>query len=412
MFTLGVKGIKELVSVREAVSRLAKVLAKIELDVEEVEVLEAYGRVLASDVVALVDHPGFDRSAVDGYAVVSSDTYSASMFNPAELEVVEAPAIGPGKARPVSTGEPLPSGADAVVMEEDVKRVGGKILVYKPVARGSNVSRRGEDFASGEVLVRAGTVLDFRKIPIIYASGHSTVRVFRKLRVGVVTVGSEVVEPGPDTASLGRGRVFNSTAYVVLSYLRRLPFIEARYYGVVPDDLGLLADFVARALALNDVVVTTGGTGPGETDLVYDLVETRGAWVFRGVAMRPGRPTSASVIDGKPVLHLSGFPLAAWVGLEGVFRPALVEALGLKGFSNQVVYAKLTRRLPNQAGYTTFVRSTLTTGVGGLPLVEPFMLRGSGLLRSLAETNSYIRLEEGSEGFEEGDVVPVYLDWP
>ncbi|MGC9122435.1 MAG: molybdopterin molybdenumtransferase MoeA, partial [Thermogladius sp.] len=106
MFTLGVKGIKELVSVREAVSRLAKVLAKIELGVEEVEVLEAYGRVLASDVVALVDHPGFDRSAVDGYAVVSSDTYSASMFNPAELEVVEAPAIGPGKARPVSTGEP------------------------------------------------------------------------------------------------------------------------------------------------------------------------------------------------------------------------------------------------------------------------------------------------------------------
>ncbi|AFK51679.1 molybdenum cofactor synthesis domain protein [Thermogladius calderae 1633] len=404
------KGIKELVSIHEAVSRLARVLAKIELDVEEVDVAEAYGRVLAGDVVALVDHPGFDRSAVDGYAVVSSDTYSASVFNPAELELVDAPVIGPGKARPISTGAPLPSGADAVVMEEDVKRVGGKILVYKPVAQGSNVSRRAEDFARGEVLVRAGTVLDFRKIPIIYASGYSTVRVFRRLRVGVVTVGSEVVEPGPGTAGLEGGRVFNSTGYVVLSYLRRLPFIEARYYGVIPDDLHLLADFVTRALALNDIVITTGGTGPSEGDLVYDLVERGGAWVFRGVAMRPGRPTSASVVDGKPVLHLSGFPLAAWVGLEGVFKAALVEAFGLKGLGNLIVYAKLTRRLPNQAGYTTFVRSTLTAGVGGLPLVEPFMLRGSGLLRSLAETNSYIRLEEGSEGFEEGEVVPVYLD--
>jgi molybdopterin molybdotransferase len=405
------KELKSLTSLAAAVDKLASVLKGLKLGVEEVELLEARGRVLSRSIEAKIAHPPFDRSAVDGYAVRSSDTYSASLFNPVELRVVKEAQIKPGYASPVSTGEPLPEGADAVVMVEETTWRDGKIMVYRPVAVGANVSRRGEDFSAGDVVLEAGSVLDFRKIPVLSAAGYSRVEVLGKLRIGVVSIGSEVVEPTWVSGHLPRGRIMNSTSYVVLSYLGRYPFINTAYYGIAPDEYNIVEDIVLKALSVNDIVITTGGTGPGSSDLVYELVEKNGKWVFRGVAMRPGRPTSLSLIDGKPILHLSGFPLAAWTGLEGLFKPALTRALGLKGLETRVVYARVATRLPNQAGYTTFIRSRLKA-VGGELVVEPFMLRGSGLLRSLSETDSYIRVEEGSEGFEEGEVIPVYLDYP
>ncbi|WP_440059637.1 molybdopterin molybdotransferase MoeA [Thermogladius sp. 4427co] len=405
----GGKELTDLISYENAVSKLAEVLKGIRLGVEIVGLLEAYGRILASDLYALVDYPGFDRSAVDGYAVRSIDTYGASMFNPARLAIVGEGSLNPGSARRVSTGEPIPEGADAVVMKEDVVERGGFIEVFKPVAEGSNISRKAEDFRVGERILSKGTLIDSRTIPIIAASGHYRIEVYERIRIGVVSIGSEIVEPYWGTGVSGHASLFNSTAYVVLSYLKRFSFVEASYYGIVPDRLGAIEDVVLRALELNDMVITTGGTGPGSSDLVYDFVERNGRWVFRGVAIRPGRPTSLSIVGGKPVLHLSGFPVAAWVGIEGLLRRALAKALGVNGLDPVVVYARLKKRLPNQAGYTSFIRTMLARD-GTMLTVEPYMLRGSGLVKSLALTNSYIILDERSEGFEEGDIVEVFLD--
>ncbi|MEZ0394462.1 MAG: gephyrin-like molybdotransferase Glp [Desulfurococcaceae archaeon] len=397
------------VRVDEARSLLAKALSGlVRQEAEEVELLEALGGISAEDVAALRDSPPFDRSAVDGYAVRSSDVSSASRSSPALLRIREGGGcLGEGEAVPVSTGDPLPCGADAVLMLEDCERRDGQLLAWRPAGPGANVSRRGEDFAAGEVVVRRGQMITAYHVAAIAAAGRSTVKVLRRLRVGVVAVGSELVEPG---AEFGPHSVFNSTAYLVVALLNASGIARANYHGIVPDDPGLVAKAIEVAADANDLVVTTGGTGPSSRDVVLEAIERlAGAnTIFRGVAMRPGRPTSATSLgNGKVVVHLSGFPVAAWTGSVAILLPALFESLGLE-HRPRTVRARLARRLPGSPGYRTFVRVKLVNAADGLE-AEPIMLRGSGVLSSLFRSDGYVIIPEDVEGFERGTLVDVHM---
>lgn len=410
------KRITALVSISEAVDLLAGILrGTVKLSVEEARVSSALGRILAEDVYAGINIPPFNRSAVDGYAVRAVDVVNASVYNPVELllkgsvaagEYPPSTCIGHGEAIRVHTGSPVPCGADAVVMDEDVEVADSRILVYKPVSPGQNISRMGEDFTRGELVVAKGTLLKPVHIAALSSIGVDKVKVYRKLEVGVLASGDEVCEPGVDVEC--ETGVYNSSARLLVALLLNTGFTSVKYYGVFPDDPEILGDALRKAAVENDLVVTTAGTGVSEGDTVIDVAMHSWRLVFRGVRMRPGRPTSLSLVEGKPVLHLSGYPVAAWTGYEAILMPAFSKWLGLKGVERPVVYARLSRRIPNTVGYTSYIRVTLRD-TGGEYVAEPYMLRGSGVLSSLLRSHGYIVIPENVEGFEKDSIVPVYL---
>lgn len=405
-----------LISVDDAVELLARTLSiAVSLEPEEVRVLEAVGRIIAEPVETEIDIPPFNRSAVDGYAVRAGDTVNASVYNPVELVLkgVLTPSdkppsecVEPGEAVRVHTGSPIPCGADAVVMDEDVEVKNGSIVVYKPVSPGQNISRRGEDFAKGDIIIARGTILNPVHIGVLSSIGVDRVKVYRRLRIGVLTSGNEVCEPGIDRDC--DTLIYNSSARLITALLRQSRFIDVKYYGVFPDDPEVLSDAVVEASMENDLVVTTGGTGVSEGDALIDAVLNIGKIVFRGVKMRPGRPTTLSLINNKPALHLSGYPVAAWTGYEAILIPAVRKWLGLKGLERPVVYARLSRRIPNTVGYRSYIRVILRDA-GGEYVAEPYMLRGSGVLSSLLKSHGYIVVPENVEGIEKDSAVPVYL---
>ncbi|MET1159574.1 MAG: gephyrin-like molybdotransferase Glp [Thermoprotei archaeon] len=404
----------ELVSVDEAIEKAVNMLGGLELGVVEESVWSACGHVLAEDIIAGFDHPEYDRSAVDGYAVIAEDTYGASPLNPVRLRVVgilrpgDTPnkhSIGHGEAVEVSTGAPLPRGANAVVMAEDTSRDGEYVDIYRQVAPYANVSRRGEDYTKGEVLVSKNTLLRPWHLGIIASTGVDKVKVYEKIRIAIFTTGDEVVEPGYRRVA---GKLYNSTGVLVKNYLEEIPFAKPLYYGVYPDKKSILENVLLRLIEDHHVVVVTGGAGISGQDVIQDVVEKHGTWVFRGVAMRPGRPTSLALVDNKPVFLLSGFPVAAWTGLEALVTPILYRLMGLNPPVKPTIRAVLTRRTPNVIGYRSYIRVRVWRENGNY-YAEPYMLRGSGVLSSLVKTNGYLVIPEDNEGFEKGDEVDIVL---
>ncbi|ABN70656.1 molybdenum cofactor synthesis domain [Staphylothermus marinus F1] len=411
-----VKFLGSLISVDEAVEKATKAFKDlIELRVVEKTVWDALYYVSSEDVVALIDQPRYDRSAVDGYAVISSDTTGASPTNPAILRVkgYMSPSSTPdeyivknGEAVELTTGSPLPLGADAVVMYEDTYRVGDEVEIYKSVPSGANVAKKGEDYKKGEVLVKKNTLLKPWHLSIIASTGINTVKVFEKMRIGIIASGSELVEPG---YKLDKGQIYNSTSVLVKNYIETLGFTTSKYYGVFPDEKEALKEALFKALRENHLVITTGGTGVSDEDVIRDIVDEYGEWVFRGVAMRPGRPTSAAIINDKPVFLLSGYPVAAWTGLEAIVSPTLYNILDLEKPVKPVIQGVLARRVPNTVGYRSYIRVTIRISSDNKVIVEPYMLKGSGVLSSLVKTNGYIILYENVEGYEKGSIVDVIL---
>lgn len=324
-------GFPTLMTVSELLRKLFEALPPSGLEVEVCGLAEATQRILAEDVVCPFDLPSFDRSAVDGYAVEAVDTVGASPTNPLELRVTTTVAAGArpeevvevksGCAAMIFTGAPLPEGTDAVVMAEYCSRAAEVVHIRRQVHSLQNVSRRGEDFSRNEIMVSAGTILKPWHIAAIASIGAGAVRVRRKLRLGVLSTGSEIVEAGQ---TLKSGQVANSTKPMLLA-LTKQEGCQPVDLGTVPDDLGTIRECLAKGLRDCDVLLTTGGSSVGEKDLVPEAISSMGdhRFVAHGVRLRPGRPTGVALVGGKPVFVLSGFPVAAMTGFQAVVRPTL-----------------------------------------------------------------------------------------
>ncbi len=391
----------------EAISVVASA-TRVELESMSVGLLEAVGLVAARSYESPIDIPLRDSSAVDGYAVRSVDTFGASPSSPVELEL--GSECVEGTAVRVLTGDPLPPGCDAVAMDEDVEVGNGVIHVYRPLPSYANVRRKGEDLRRGEAIVRRGQVLRPWHLAALAAVGVDRVEVFERVRIGVLVVGSEVAEPSAGLEAYERGLVLNSTGTLVLAALRELKFVEPRYLGIAPDDPREVARALRDCIDELHAVVTTGGTGPSERDVTpRGLEEAGGRVLVRGIAIRPGRPTSAGVLDGKPVFMLSGFPVAAYVGLRFFALPALARALGIE-LPRPRIPAVMGSRLASTSGYTCFARARAEL-VGSELVVEPLAIKGSGNVSTLLRANCIIEVPEGVEGFEKGDRVLIDPLW-
>lgn len=385
---------KERTPFNEALNTFLRAIPPIE-ETEVTPIKEAYGRVVAQDIVAPRDEPVYRRAAMDGYAVVAEDTSGASSRSPAILQVGNEARHG--IATRVHTGSKMPDNADAVVMVEDTERLGDVVEVRTQVHPFENVGAKGEDVHRGELLFTPGHRLRAADIGLLASLEVPDVTLFRRPDVAIIPTGEELVTKKP-----GDGEVVETNG-LMNTFLVEQWGARCRYRQIVPDNPGLI-----EAALLNDadadLILTTGGTSVGIRDLVPDAVNKLGRILVHGVAISPGKPTALGLIGRTPVACLPGFPVACLVASYAFVKPAINHLVHTERTYEPTVTGTLARKITGKAGSRTYVRVTIQDGV-----VEPIMASGSGILSSMAKANGFLIIPENVEGYEKGQHVEVML---
>jgi len=405
-------GFKERTRVDAARAALAERVAPVERT-ERVSLPAADGRALAEPIVADRPVPHYRRAAMDGWAVRAADTFGASGRSPAILRPAET--VGPDRAVRVHTGSELPDGADAVVVVEDVDRVGDELEVFDAVGGGENVAPVGEDVEDGQPLYEPGHRLRPSDLGLLRAVGVDEVAVAARPTVAVCPTGEELVADNP-----GPGEVVETNGLTVSRLVERWGG-TATYGDVVTDDRAALREAIRDAVADHDVVVTTGGSSVGERDLVPDVVADLGEVFVHGVALKPGHPAALGAVDDTPVLLLPGYPVACIVNAVQFCRPAVKRAGHLPVDPLPTREATLARKIPSEPGVRTFARVRVERDADGgdaadgegddaTPTAVPVRAGGSGVLSSVALSDGWVVVPESAEGLAAGETVAVE-DW-
>jgi len=402
------KGFQKLTPVEEALQKFLKELQLRKPRAVVTPLGSALNRILAEDVVAKENLPRFDRSAVDGYAVKAEDTFEASQFKPKVLQITNKREIGERQAKQVWTGNPIPKGANAVLMLENTRRVNGKIEVWIPVAPGENICKEGEDVSKGEVAVKAGIRLKPQHLALMAALGIKEVKVFDKPKIALLATGNELVEIGVKPRE---NQIFEVNRLALSALCQELG-AETLDLGIVKDNATEIAERIKFGIEKADMVITTGGTSVGVSDVVPMAVNSLGkpGVLVHGVAMRPAMPTALAVVNKKPVIILSGNPVAAMIAFEVFARPLICKMLGLKNVeARPKLKAKITRRTTTVLGRKTFIRVRVFQQRNGEFFADPISTSGSGVITTMTKANGYVVAPENREGLEEGESVTVHL---
>ncbi len=401
------KGFQKLTSVNEASRKWFNVLKIKKSEAEFVLLDKALNRVLADDVIAGENLPRFDRSAVDGYAIVAEATLGASQFKPALFKLVESDVISTNQVKQVWTGNPLPRGADAIVMIENTRKDNDAVEVEIQLAFGDNVVKKGEDVKKDEHIITAGTRLNPYHLGLLAAFGKTQVLVTKKPRVAILATGNELA---PVDSKPAANQIYESNRTLISAMCLELD-AKPIDLGIAKDDLDEIVQKIKIGLAQTDAVITTGGTSVGGLDLVPDAVNKFGkpGIIVHGIAMRPGMPTALAMLEGKPVMVLSGNPVAAIIGFEVFARPLICKLLGMKQEQQRPkMKALMTRRVSSALGRKTFVRVKVFETNGEI-FAEPVSARGSGAISTMTRGNGFVIVPEDREGIAENEIVTVRL---
>lgn len=403
------KGFEKLTNVDEALNLFLKALQPKRLGSTAISLDEAPGRVTAATIKSPQDLPAFDRSAVDGYAVKAKDTFEASQFRPKTLKLTEKQVVAENQAKQVWTGNPLPDGADAVIMLEHTRALKQKIEVLSALTPGENVSQRGEDIRKDETVVETGVRLQPHHVGLLAALSISHVDVVEKPRVATLSTGNELVELGKKAQPY---QIVDSNRFMIAGLVKELG-AEPVSLGIARDNEDELATKITAGLTKADMVITTGGTSVGAMDLVPTVINKLGkpGVVVHGVALRPGMPTAVAVLRNKPVFVLSGYPVAATVGFEVFVRPVILKLLGVQNEPRPMVKAKITKRISGALGRRVYLRVNVYQK-GDDFFVDPLRTKGSGLLTSMTRANGYVIIPEDREGLDQDEAVLVHLFAP
>ncbi len=393
--------IRDYISLDEAIKigRESKKELELEERIFEINAQYAVGKIAAEDVVSPKDYPSEDKSAVDGYALNSKFVLSASNSNPISMRIIgistpdnpfEQELKGDETVR-VLTGGRLPRGADSVLMDEDAIIQGEYLKVIKGLRPFQNVSFAGEDIKKGERILSRGEIISPAKLVALMETGVRNLKTF-DLRIGILSTGDELLS----------GKVKNTTQYLLIETLKR--------YGYSPVNLGIAADnygdiFSKLTKEKTDVLILTGGTGPGEHDLTVEFVRSTGKILFHGIKMRPGRTTGLGIIEGTPVFMISGLPVASLMALENVIDPLIRYWFNFQPIKDYYVKAKLNRAVVNTLGFRSYVRVRLLENFEA----EPLKVTGSGVISSIINADGILTVPENVEGFPEGEEVNIKL---
>ncbi len=415
-----------------------KLATQIAVEAEKVKIGEALGRIASADIFSLLSIPPFDRSTMDGYAVVASDTFYADENNPSALIIKgyipagEFPSqyVEKGYCMGISTGAPLPKGVNAVVKVENTseyrdsvegEREGGKIKkvkIYKPVAPAENIMLAGSDIKRGEQIVRNGTTLTPRETGVLAACGINEVSVRKKPIVAIISTGNEIIAPGED---LKPGKIYDVNAQALSDSVRESGCTPL-FLGIASDNIEEMTGKIEETLKEGaDVIIASGGTSAGVGDLLPKAIEEHGEIIVHGVDIKPGKPFIFGMLHEKPVFGLPGNPTSALITFNLFVAPLLRTISGIHLQNYEEGESRKTKRKKAKAGLRIFSERgrneyvlvnlvpVKTPGEGEEPFLAYPILSGSGAITTLSKADGYIFMEKGKEIIEEGEMVEVEL---
>jgi putative molybdopterin biosynthesis protein len=406
---------RKLISVDEAERILAKNFTPKPVGSEFVALSEAYGRVLADDVVSSYDIPPFNRSTVDGYAVKASDTFGAEENHPITLRLAggvrigEAPKVKVQKGTLVEivTGAPIPEGADSAVMIEHTERKGDSVLVRQAVSQAENVMEAGSDIRKGETVLKEGTLLSPYEIGALAAIGSEKVKVFKRPIAAVFSTGAEVTEPGE---SLAPGKIYDINAHALSAVVKECG-CEPRNMGIVQDETNQMRIALQKALKTADLILTSGGVSVGPTDIIPKVLNTLGkpGVIVYGIAIKPGKPTAIALINDIPVFSLPGHPASSLMIFHLFVRPILLRMAGRRKTEPVTVKAEVSERLFPARGRRTYVTVTLRKDRDGRIVASSVGTGASGAVTTLSKADGFLIIHENQQFVEKGSCVEVEL---
>ena len=380
-------------------------------EVEQVRLTEARTRVVAEDLIAPVNLPHFDNSAVDGYAVRYDDIEKsgdsvlkiAGRMMAGQKEILQ---LGSREAIRIFTGAPMPAGADTVFMQEDTQEQGQNVVLPAGLKRGANRRLAGEDIGKGSVAIPAGRILDAQHIALAAAMGLTQLKVRRRIRVAIFSTGDEIVEPGQ---ALFDAAVFDANRALLRQLLEQAGCTVSDL-GILRDDPASLQEALAKAAESNDVVLTSGGVSTGDADYVKDAVEKIGTLTFWRIAIKPGRPVAMGVIphtNGNRAVFvgLPGNPVAVFVTFVRVVRPLLLRLAGGTAKPLQSLSVFSTFDYKKKSGRREYVRVALRMRDDGDYDAIKHPQDGAGVITSLTETDGLLELPEEVTNISAGERV-------
>ena len=373
---------------------------------ETIALDQANGRVIARDVIAACDVPPFSRAGMDGYAVRAVDTRGATHEHPRILRhigvlftgQVSHQSVSDGECLEISTGAPLPDGADAVVMVEETSSVDGSVHVYAEVQPSQNVGRRGADIQTGQVVVAAGDALNSSRVGALAAVGSSNVEVYARPRVAILSTGNEVVEPG---RPLEAGQIYDINRFTISAVVADHGGLPVAF-PPAPDSLDALISTLEHCLE-HDIVVFSGGSSVGERDLIRDAIAAKGTLLFHGIAVKPGKPTGLGIVSGKPVFAMPGYPTSCLSNAHMLLAPLLRRLARLPPQIRRTVTVPLAQRIVSTVKRHQFY----TVRIEGGAAVPAF--KASGDITSMSRADGYLEIPVEVDAIEAGTQVDVTL---
>ncbi|WP_296852843.1 gephyrin-like molybdotransferase Glp [uncultured Methanobrevibacter sp.] len=375
---------------------------------EEIDVGEAYGRILYEDVYSRMDFPPFDKALKDGFAVLSEDSFGASEESPNTLEVIdflEAGAITDkkvekGKCIEISTGAAMPEGADAVLMVEYAEKMGDKVNLLTTVTPSQDVARKGSDIEEGNLILKKGDFLNPGKIGVLLSQGFETIEVYKKPSVGIVSSGNEITLQGEE---LEYGKIYDVNGGMIKNDAVSCG-ADAKFLGVMRDDYDEVKQKITDSLNEVDILFCSGGTSAGLGDVLKHVLDELGEVHIHGISVQPGKPTIVGVIDGKLVIGLPGNPVSALMIFNAFVAEPLTKLAGIeKDFELETVKGKITKRIHSQVGRMQY-QLVKVDGENIQPI-----FKDSGAIFSLSTADGYVKIPKLVELVDEGEEVEVYL---
>ncbi|MDP2959860.1 MAG: molybdopterin molybdotransferase MoeA [candidate division Zixibacteria bacterium] len=394
-----------------------KILNKIKvLPTTEVNILNSLDCVLAEDLHSSVNIPSFDNSAMDGFAVRSSDTKKAKRKNPVRLKIVEDLPAGSfsrrklrkGEAIRIMTGAPIPERADCVVMVENTKPDGDWVNIFVPVTKGENIRYAGEDIKKDELVLKKGILIRPQEMGVLASLGKKEVKVIRRPKVAILSTGDELVSIDQP---LSPGKIRDSNRYSLYGQILKAggKVIDS---GIVKDEEKILLKKIKEASSKADLILTTGGVSVGDYDLVKKVLAKLGKVYFWKVNMKPGKPLAFGLIKGKPLFGLPGNPVSSMVVFDQFVRPSLLKMAGRKKLFRKKELAVIQEKVKKKPGRREFLRGKLSFKRGKYLayLTGP---QGSGILKSMSLADGLVILPEDKEVVKKGEKVEVeFFNYP
>ncbi|MGB9937675.1 MAG: gephyrin-like molybdotransferase Glp [Methanobacterium sp.] len=376
-------------------------------EIEKVTLKNAHRRVLASDVISKINLPPFNRASRDGYAVKSEDTFGASEDDPVILKLIDTVRAGEsatkkvekGTCIEVSTGAPMPEGADSVVMVEFTDNQQNNVRIYRSAAMGNFVAPEGSDISKGDIILNSDALLTHDKIGVLAAVGIGEIAVFKKPKVAVISTGNEVIEYHEE---LKYGKIYDINSETITNAVKSCGCTPI-YSGIVKDDYNDLKNTLEEHLNA-DVIITSGGTSAGAGDVLRSVLDDNGEIFVHGIAVKPGKPTIIGMINDKPLFGLPGYPAAALIVFH-VFVAPYLRKMASRKISRKADTLKLpiSRRYHSSKGRHQYVLIKIEDNKA-----HP-ILKDSGAITAIADADGYFEIPKNVEMVMEGTEIEVML---